>query len=58
MKGLAKYEMISSLGKGAAGEVSLVRNKVDGQQYALKKINLLYLNEKDKKQAENESQFL
>jgi hypothetical protein len=30
MKGLAKYEMISSLGKGAAGEVSLVRNKVDG----------------------------
>jgi serine/threonine protein kinase len=28
--GLAKYEIIRPLGKGAAGEVTLVRNKADG----------------------------
>jgi serine/threonine protein kinase len=42
------------LGKGAAGSVNLVRNKLDGKEYALKTINLTYLNEKDKKSAENE----
>ena len=57
-KGLQKYENIRSLGKGAAGQVNLVRNKLDGQQYALKTINLTYLNEKDKKSSENEVQFL
>ena len=38
--------------------MNLVRNKLDGQQYALKTINLTYLNDKDKKSAENEVQFL
>ena len=38
--------------------MNLVRSKVDGKEYALKAINLLYLNEKDKKSAENEVQFL
>ena len=57
-KGLQKYENIRPLGKGAAGQVNLVRNKLDGQQYALKTINLTYLNEKDKKSSENEVQFL
>lgn len=53
-KGLSKYEKIRPLGKGAAGEVELVRSKTDGEQYALKTINLLYLTEKDRKSAENE----
>jgi DNA-binding response OmpR family regulator len=53
-KGLFKYENIRPLGKGAAGSVNLVRNKLDGKEYALKTINLTYLNEKDKKSAENE----
>jgi len=39
-KGLFKYEKIRPLGKGAAGEVVLVRNKLDNKEYALKAINL------------------
>lgn len=57
-KGLFKYENIRPLGKGAAGSVNLVRNKLDGKEYALKAINLVYLSEKDKKSSENEVQFL
>jgi len=38
--------------------VNLVRNKLDGKEYALKSINLLFLSDKDKKSAENEVQFL
>jgi DNA-binding NtrC family response regulator len=53
-KGLFKYEHIRELGKGAAGFVNLVRNKFDKKEYALKTINLTYLNEKDKKRAEKE----
>lgn len=37
-KGLFKYENIRPLGKGAAGSVNLVRNKLDGKEYALKSI--------------------
>lgn len=53
-KGLIKYENLRPLGKGAAGSVTLVRNRQDGLEYALKAINLLFLNEKDKKSSENE----
>jgi hypothetical protein len=42
------------LGKGAAGAVNLVRNKLEGKEYALNAINLVYLSEKDKKSSENE----
>ena len=38
--------------------MNLVRNKLDGKEYALKSINLLFLSDKDKKSAENEVQFL
>ncbi len=57
-KGLAKYETLRDLGAGAAGSVSLVRNKIDGKDYALKTINLTYLTERDRKNAESEVQFL
>jgi len=56
--GLANYENLKFLGQGAAGAVSLVRNKQDGLLYALKAINLNFLNEKDRRNAESEAQFL
>ena len=50
---------IKELGRGTAGTVSLVQNKEDEQKYALKTINLRYIdNDKDRKNAESESQFL
>ena len=58
-KGLQRYEKVKELGKGAAGSVTLIRNKQDGEFYAQKTINLEFLNdEKEKKNAENEVQFL
>ena len=57
--GLAKYQTIKEVGRGNAGTVTLVLNNEDGMQYALKTINLRYIdNEKDRKNAESESQFL
>lgn len=47
-KGLFKYEMIRYIDGGASGTINLVRSKHDGEQYALKQVNLLYLTEKDK----------
>ena len=57
-KGLARFEMIRHLGKGAAGMVNLIRNKRTGEQFALKTMNLEYLSPKDKKSAECEVEFL
>lgn len=53
-KGLHKYEIIRYVDGGATGTINLVRNKHDGEQYALKQINLAYLSEKDKQNVENE----
>lgn len=61
LQGLAKFERLRELGHGASGAVVLVSNKQDGVQYALKQINLKdlqYLTEKDRKNAENEVEFL
>lgn len=41
-----------------AGAVSVYRNVMDGDEYALKEIDLTYLSPKDKKSAQNEVQFL
>ena len=38
---LDDYEIIKFLGKGAFGRVSLVKNKIDKQIYALKQVNLV-----------------
>ena len=57
--GLGKYEQLQEIGRGNAGTVNLVRNRENGILYALKTINLRYIdNPKDRKNAENESQFL
>lgn len=53
-KGLHKYERIRHVDAGATGQIDLVRNKHDGEQYALKQIKLTFLSEKDKQNAENE----
>ena len=47
-KGLFKYELIRYIDGGATGTINLVRSKHDGEQYALKQVNLTYLSEKDK----------
>ena len=57
-KGLKKYERIRSLGRGAAGTVELIRKKADGELFALKTIPLYSLNERERKLAESEVQFL
>ena len=58
MTGLAKYEKLRPIGQGAAGQVTLYKNIIDGKEYALKEIDLYNLNQKDKKAAHGEVTFL
>lgn len=52
---MSKYESVEEIGRGNAGTVTLVRNKENGEFFALKKINLRMLEtEKDRKNAESE----
>lgn len=57
-KGLARFEQIRHLGKGAAGIVNLIVNKKTGEQFALKTMYLQYLSEKERQSAECEVEFL
>ena len=58
-QGLAKYQVIKEIGRGNAGTVCLAENKENKEKYALKTINLRYIdNDKDRRNAEAESQFL
>jgi len=56
--GLNAYERVSNLGKGAYATVDLVRRKADGELRALKKIDLEFLNEKERRNAENEAMLM
>ena len=56
--GLHKYEKIRYLDVGATGQIELLRNKHDGEQYVLKQIKLMHLTEKDKRNFENEIMIL
>ena len=58
LQGLAKYEFEKPIGQGTAGTVSVYRSKLDGNKYALKEIDLTFMHEKDKKNANNAVQFL
>lgn len=51
LTGFAKYEHLRRIGQGMAGAVSVYKNIEDGEEYALKEIDLTYLSEKDKKSA-------
>ncbi len=42
-----EFEEIDIIGKGGFGSVYDVRNKLDGKHYAIKKINLAFVNPDD-----------
>ena len=53
--GAKAYEKIQHLGRGAYATVDLVRYKPTDELRALKRINLQFLNEKERRNAENEA---
>lgn len=55
---LADFEEIKPLGKGAFGQVFLVKRKSDNQLYAMKKVKIGTMNSKDKDNALNEVRVL
>ena len=57
-QGLARFDTIRHLGRGATGMVNLIQHKTTGEHFALKSMNLQYLSDKDKKSAECEVEFL
>ena len=55
---LTDFEIGKTLGKGSFGMVCLVRRKFDGKTYAMKRIKIVQLSEKDKENALNEIRIL
>ena len=55
---LSDFEIIKQLGKGAFGSVNLVRRKKDLKTYAMKRIRLTTLSQKEKETALNEIRIL
>lgn len=55
---MSDFQVISKLGEGAYSKVFKVRRIVDGNIYALKKVKLLDLSEKEKLNALNEVRIL
>ena len=55
---LTDFEIGKTLGKGSFGMVCLVRRKYDGKTYAMKRIKIVQLSEKDKENALNEIRIL
>ena len=53
-----EFQVISKLGEGAYSVVYKVKRNVDGNIYALKKVKLLNLSEKEKQNALNEVRIL
>jgi NIMA (never in mitosis gene a)-related kinase 1/4/5 len=52
------FEMIEELGRGAFGTVFRVKRKTDGQIYALKRVNIAKMSERDRENALNEIRVL
>ena len=52
------FEIISKIGEGAYSLVYKVRRLIDGNIYALKKVKLINLSEKERKNALNEVRLL
>jgi NIMA (never in mitosis gene a)-related kinase len=55
---LKDFEVIKELGKGAFGSVSMVRRKEDGKRYAMKRVRISALDEKERENALNEVRIL
>lgn len=55
---LKEFEIIKKLGEGAYSTVHLVKRKEDGKEYALKKVKIMNLSEKEKENALNEIRIL
>lgn len=52
------FQIISRLGEGSYSSVWKVKRKSDGQEYAMKKVKLSTLNQKEKENALNEVRIL
>ena len=48
LSSLTDFEIGKTLGKGSFGMVCLVKRKFDGKTYAMKRIKIVQLSEKDK----------
>ena len=55
---LSDFKLLSKLGSGAYSSVYKVERLLDGKSYALKKVNLNGLSEKEKQNALNEVRIL
>jgi NIMA (never in mitosis gene a)-related kinase len=55
---LKDFKIINKLGEGAYSSVYRVIRIIDGEEYALKKVKLLNLSEKEKQNALNEVRIL
>ena len=51
---MEKYEFVRSIGQGMYGQVFLARHKEENKNYAIKRINFKDIDEKDRKNIENE----
>ena len=58
LSSLNDFEFRKTLGKGAFGMVCLVKRKFDGKVYAMKRIKVVQLSNKDKENALNEIRIL
>jgi NIMA (never in mitosis gene a)-related kinase len=55
---LQDFQILSKLGEGAYSSVYRVRRLQDGKEYALKKVRMLNLSDKEKENALNEVRIL
>jgi NIMA (never in mitosis gene a)-related kinase len=55
---LKDFEVVRKLGEGAFGQVFMVRRKIDGQTYAMKKVRIGAMKDKEKDNALNEIRIL
>lgn len=51
---MEKYEFVRSIGQGMYGQVFLAKHKEENRNYAIKRINFKDIDEKDRKNLENE----